>query len=83
MALPIPTRPCPYCTSASFARLNDASVDLAPSGAYSSSNCPRFTLLMCLGCGWIASFVTDPRQAVEYFKGHAERVDIPGQPPYR
>ena len=81
-ALPVPTRPCPWCSSTSFARLKQASVELYVGGSHSGASCPEFVLLMCLGCG-CTSWFTDPKGAWDYFGKRAERVDVPPQVPYR
>lgn len=78
----LPTRPCPWCSSTKFARLKEANFELYAGGSHSSSTCPTFVLLMCLGCG-CTNWFTEPKRAWDYFGRRAEEVDVPPDMPYR
>lgn len=67
-------RPCPFCSSTSFLRLNNVFVEMSNTGNALSSECPRFNILVCKGCGRTDWFV-QPQAAATYWMRCGGTVD--------
>lgn len=67
-------------------RLSEVSVEVAHRGASSGQTNPRFSLVLCAGCGRTEWF-TDPRDAVAHWQalgGDVEPIAVAQAPaPYR
>ena len=60
------TPSCPFCSGTSFLKLNNVFVELSNVGTTLSSECPRFNILVCKGCGRTDWFV-QPQAAATYW----------------
>lgn len=80
---PVPSGPCPWCGGQSFLRLRDAFVEVASAGCSEPEHTPRFTLVVCEGCGRTEWF-TSPQRAAAYWTRLGAPLDrIEARPPYR
>ncbi len=79
-----PTKACTFCDSTSFGVVDEIWLDLVCDAKKARGNTvhPRFTAIICKGCGQTQLFMKDTEEHL-LKTCHHEVVDIANQYPYR